>query len=79
MIALATSQEIRRPRTVMLKPRRIDYSKLGTLHDKIDPEAEPFDIRRFRDDREGRRAPVGTPYITHPKERGPQNLPPPKP
>ena len=35
-----------------LKARRIDYSKLGTLRDKIDPNAEPFDIRKFRDRRE---------------------------
>ncbi len=40
------------PTGYLLKPRRIDYSKLGTLHDKIDPKAEPFDIRRFRDGRE---------------------------
>ena len=33
-----------------LKPRRIDYSKLGTLADKIDPNIEPFDIRKFRDE-----------------------------
>ena len=36
----------------VLKPRRIDLSKLGTLRDKIDPNAEPFDIRKFRDLRE---------------------------
>ena len=31
-------------------PRRhkIDYSKLGTLHDKIDPNHEPFDIHEVR-------------------------------
>ena len=41
-----------------LKPRRIDYSKLGTLADKIDPNIEPFDIRKFRDDREQGRGPA---------------------
>lgn len=35
-----------------LRPRRIDYSLLGTLRDKIDPNSEPFDIRKFRDLRE---------------------------
>ena len=35
-----------------LKPRRIDYSKLGTLRDKIDPNIESDDIRTFRDQRE---------------------------
>ncbi len=34
------------------KPKRIDYSKLGTLRDKIDPNVEPLDIRKFRDQRE---------------------------
>lgn len=33
-----------------LRPKRIDYSKLGTLRDKIDPNIEPFDIRKFRDE-----------------------------
>ena len=32
------------------RPRRIDYSKLGTLHDKIKPGTPPFDIRKFRDE-----------------------------
>ena len=36
-----------------LKPKRVDYSKLGTLRDKIDPNAEPFDIGKFRDERYG--------------------------
>ena len=35
-----------------LGPKRIDYSKLGTLHDKIKPGTPPFDIRKFRDERE---------------------------
>ena len=29
--------------------RHIDYSNLAPLRDKIDPNAEPFDIRKFRD------------------------------
>jgi hypothetical protein len=33
-----------------IKPRRIDYSKLGTLGDKIKPGTPPFDIRKFRDE-----------------------------
>ncbi len=33
-----------------LRPRRIDYSKLGTLRDKIPPGTPPFDIRKFRDE-----------------------------
>ncbi len=36
------------PDGFILKPRRIDYSKLGFLKDKIDPAIEPFDIERFR-------------------------------
>ena len=35
-----------------LRPRRIDYALLGTLGGKIGPNAEPFDIRKFRDLRE---------------------------
>ena len=38
------------PDGFILKPRRIDYSKLGTLRDKIKPGTPPFDIRRFRDE-----------------------------
>ena len=34
------------------RPKRIDYSKLGTLTDKIKPGTPPFDIRKFRDERE---------------------------
>jgi len=37
----------------MLKPKRIDLSKLGGLRDKIKPETPSFDIRAFRDDRYG--------------------------
>ena len=33
----------------ILRPRRIDYSKLGTLRDKIPPGTPPFDIWKFRD------------------------------
>ena len=40
---------ILRPRQLEMRPRRLDVSKLGTLRDKIDPNAEPFDIRRYRD------------------------------
>ncbi len=36
----------------ILRPRRIDYSKLGTLRDKIPSGHPPFDIRKFRDQRE---------------------------
>ena len=39
------------------RPRRIDLSLLGGLRDKIDPNAEPFDIRKFRDQREQGRGP----------------------
>ena len=38
------------PEGFILRPRRIDYSKLGTLRDKIKPGAPPFDIRKFRDE-----------------------------
>ena len=38
------------PDGFILRPRRIDRSKLGGLRDKIDPNAEPFDIRKFRDE-----------------------------
>ena len=36
------------PDGYILRPRRIDYSKLGFLKDKIDPAIAPFDIERFR-------------------------------
>ena len=32
----------------VLRPRRIDYSRLGTLRDKIPPGHPPFDIEVFR-------------------------------
>ena len=38
------------PDGFILRPRRIDLSLLGGLRDKIDPNAEPFDIRKFRDE-----------------------------
>ena len=37
------------PEGFILRPRRIDYTRLGTLRDKIDPGTPPFDIRKFRD------------------------------
>lgn len=34
-----------------LRPkRRIDYSKLGTLRDKIPPGYPPFDVHKFREE-----------------------------
>ena len=37
------------PDGYLLRPRRIDYSRLGTLRDKI-PDGHPlFDIRTFRE------------------------------
>lgn len=37
------------PDGYLLRPRRIDYSRLGTLRDKI-PEGHPsFDVRTFRE------------------------------
>ena len=38
------------PEGFLLKPRRIDYSRLGLLKDLIPPDAPPFDIREFRED-----------------------------
>lgn len=37
------------PDGFILRPRRIDYTRLGTLRDKIYPGTPPFDIRKFRD------------------------------
>ena len=34
------------------EPKAIDYSLAGTLRDKIKPGTPPFDIRKFRDERE---------------------------
>ena len=36
------------PDGFILKPRRIDYSKLGFLKDKLDANIEPFDLEKFR-------------------------------
>ncbi len=38
------------PDGFFLQPRQIDFSKLGTLRDKISPGIPPVDIRKFRDD-----------------------------
>ncbi len=40
------------PDGFILRPRRIDLSRLGGLRDKIPPGHPPFDIRKFRDQRE---------------------------
>ena len=40
-----------------LRPKRIDLSMLGGLRDKIKAGTPPFDIRKFRDDRERGRGP----------------------
>ena len=37
------------PDGFILRPRRIDHSRLGTLRNKISPGTPPFDIRKFRD------------------------------
>ena len=34
----------------ILKPRRIDFSRLGGLRDRITPGTPPFNIRKFRDE-----------------------------
>ncbi len=39
---------IETPDGYLLRPRRIDYSRLGTLRDKIPADQPPFDIRQFR-------------------------------
>lgn len=38
------------PDGFILQSKRIDYSKLGFLKDKIDPNIEPFDIEKFRNE-----------------------------
>ena len=38
------------PDGYILRPKRIDRSKLGTLRDKIKHGTPPFDIRKFRDE-----------------------------
>jgi len=37
------------PHGFTVKPKRIDYSKLGTLRGKLDSRIAPFDINQFRD------------------------------
>ena len=37
------------PDGYLLRPRRIDYSRLGTLRDKIQGGHPAFDIRTFRE------------------------------
>ena len=37
------------PDGFMPRPRRINYSLLGTLRDKIAPGTPPFDIRKFHE------------------------------
>ncbi|MCY3774050.1 MAG: AbrB/MazE/SpoVT family DNA-binding domain-containing protein [Gemmatimonadetes bacterium] len=36
------------PDGFILKPFRIDYSRLGSLRDKIPPDHPPFDLESFR-------------------------------
>lgn len=36
------------PGGYILRPRRVDRSRLGTLHDRIPPAHPPFDIATFR-------------------------------
>ncbi|MCY4441020.1 MAG: AbrB/MazE/SpoVT family DNA-binding domain-containing protein [Deltaproteobacteria bacterium] len=36
------------PGGFVLRPRRINYSRLGTLRDQIPPGHPPFDIEAFR-------------------------------
>lgn len=33
----------------IIRPRRIDYSKLGTLSEKLSADVAPFDVRKFRE------------------------------
>ena len=37
------------PDGYLIRPKRIDYSRLGPLKDKIPPGHPPFDIRKFRE------------------------------
>ncbi len=45
-----TLELVESPDGFILRPRRIDLSKLGYLRDKIPPGTPPFDIRKFRDE-----------------------------
>ena len=38
------------PDGYILRPKRIDRSKLAPLKDLIPPDTPPFDIRKFRDE-----------------------------
>ena len=33
----------------IIRPRRIDYSKLGTLSEKLPADVAPFDVGKFRE------------------------------
>ena len=44
-----TLQLIPGPDGYLLRPRRIDFSRLGTLREKIPRGHPPFDIRAFRE------------------------------
>ena len=44
-----TLQLIPSPDGFLIRPRRIDYSRMGTLREKIPRGHPPFDIRTFRD------------------------------
>jgi len=46
------------PDGFILRPRRVDLSRLGGLRDKIPPGHPPFDIRKFRDQREHGHSPA---------------------
>ena len=38
------------PDGFILRPQRIDYSRLGTLQSKIPPGRPPFDFEKFRNE-----------------------------
>ena len=44
-----TLQLLEHPDGFLLRPRHIDYSRLGTLRGKIPAGHPPFDIRSFRE------------------------------
>ena len=37
------------PDGFILRPNRIDYSRLGTLKDKVSDDHPDFDVRKFRE------------------------------
>ena len=43
-----TLQLLEHPDGFLLRPRHIDYSRLGTLREKIPQGQPPFDIQAFR-------------------------------